>query len=175
MKHNKAIAYIRVVTEDRNVIDEQKRHIESAVFKNEYELVDSYIDVGDGASLKREGIKKLLEDAKNNRMNAVFVNSKDDLSTDRADMIELMEMFSALNVLVYSVDGKCFLNDPLDTLSNLSREIYNTLSEMEQNGIDLVSDVDIDKKASKKDPTAKLESKIIEAYLEIQGDNRPQV
>ncbi|MFZ5989601.1 MAG: recombinase family protein [Bacillota bacterium] len=175
MDRKKASGYIRVVTDDRNAIDEQKRNIENAVFEHEYDLADVFIDTGSGAGLEREGIRKLLDDIKNNGVTAVFVNSKDTLSTDNTGITELLETLSTMNIRVYSISDKRFLNTPADTLGNLSRKIYNTLYEMEQNGINLLDDITSNEKSIVKDPTIELQNKIIEAYLDIHADNRPQV
>lgn len=175
MERKKASFYLRVVDKDQNIVDEQKRVIENASFQNEYELVNSYIDTGDGGNLDRQGLKSLLEDARKHRIDTVFVTNLQQLSTDPNYTTELLEMLSKLNVRVYSVEEKRYVNKPLDTLSNLSREIYNTLSEMQQNGIDLYEDKSTSERDGKKDPTQRLESKIIEAYLDIQNDIRPQV
>jgi DNA invertase Pin-like site-specific DNA recombinase len=175
MNKKKAGAYLRVVTQDRNEIDEQKRNIENAIFKSDYELVDYYIDHGSGASLEREGIRKLLDDAKNNKINAVFINTLDGLSTQYNNTTELMEMLSGFKIRVYSVSDKRFLNDPNDILSNLSREIYNTLNEMEESGITLSKDNTANEKTAEKDPSIRLQNKIIEAYLQINNENGAHV
>lgn len=106
----KADGYIRVVTDDRYAIDEQKRNIENAVFETDHELENCYIDTGSGAGLDRQGIRRLLDDAKENKVDSVFVYSIDALSTDNGNTEELLEALAVHNVNVYSVSDKRFIN-----------------------------------------------------------------
>jgi DNA invertase Pin-like site-specific DNA recombinase len=105
----KADGYIRVVTDERYAIDEQKRNIENAAFYAGYELKDCYIDTGSGAGLGRSGVKKLLDDAEGNKIDSVFVSSMDVLSTDESNTSELLETLSKHNVSVYSVSDRKFI------------------------------------------------------------------
>jgi DNA invertase Pin-like site-specific DNA recombinase len=175
MERKKANGYIRVEKEDRNAIDDQKRNIENAVFQHKYELIEIYIDTGSGATLERDGIKKLIHDTRNSHIDTVLVSDTDVLSTDSQNTSELLETLSTLNVRVYSVSDKRFLNTPTDTLNNLSRKVHDTLFEMEQNGINLQKEIQHNEKLVEKDPSARLQNEIIEAYLRMNIGNRPQI
>ncbi|MCX7708383.1 MAG: recombinase family protein [Clostridia bacterium] len=109
MGNKKASGYIRVATEDRNAIDDQKRSIENTAFKKEYELTSIYIDTGSGASLDRDGIKRLLGDASENKIDTVIVHSLDKLSTDEHHTKELLDKLASSDVGVYSVTEERFI------------------------------------------------------------------
>lgn len=175
MERKKAYGYIRVAEDDRNAIDDQKRNIENSVFEHKYELIEIYIDTGSGASLERDGIKKLLRDIRNSNIDTVLISDRDVLSTNTNNTSELLEALSTLNAGVYSISDKRFLNVPTDTLNNLSRKVYDTLSKMERNGLNLQKEIIVNADLLEKDPSVRLENEIIEAYLRMNTDVRPRI
>lgn len=168
MQRKKASIYLRVDPGQEKALEEQKRSVEGAVRQKEYELVRVYEDVRRGDNLDRDGINALMIDARNGNIDAVFIQSSDRLSDKTNDLSELLELLTAQSIWVYSARDARFLNGP-DVLNNLSRQIYNTLVELEQNGIDLTKESGSRRQESANDPSLGLQERIVEAYLQMQN------
>ena len=55
-------------------IENQKKILEKYAHENGFEIVDEYIDDGwSGTNFNRPGVQRLLEDAKNGRINVIIV------------------------------------------------------------------------------------------------------
>jgi DNA invertase Pin-like site-specific DNA recombinase len=174
MQRKRASIYLRVEPGREKELEEQKNAIESAFKNMDYKLVRVYQDVRRGDNLDRDGINALMIDARNGNIDAVFVESGDRLSDKTNDMTELLELLTAQSIWVYSVKDARFLNRP-DVLNNLSRQIYNTLVEMQQNGIDLSKETQKGNQSGAADPTLGLQGKIVEAYLQLNSQNQTQI
>ena len=78
-QNKKAGLYYRLSQEDERAgeslsIENQKKILEKYARENGFEIVDEYIDDGwSGTNFNRPGVQRLLEDAKNGRINAIIV------------------------------------------------------------------------------------------------------
>lgn len=91
-QNKKAGLYYRLSQEDERAgeslsIENQKKILEKYAYENGFEIVDEYIDDGwSGTNFNRPGVQRLLEDAKNGRINAIIVK---DLSRFGRNYIEV--------------------------------------------------------------------------------------
>ena len=91
-QNKKAGLYYRLSQEDERAgeslsIENQKKILEKYARENGFEIVDEYIDDGwSGTNFNRPGVQRLLEDAKNGRINAIIVK---DLSRFGRNYIEV--------------------------------------------------------------------------------------
>ena len=92
IQNKKAGLYYRLSQEDERVgeslsIENQKKILEKYAHDNGFEIVDEYIDDGwSGTNFNRPGVQRLLEDAKNGRINVIIVK---DLSRFGRNYIEV--------------------------------------------------------------------------------------
>ena len=91
-QNKKAGLYYRLSQEDERAgeslsIENQKKILEKYAHENGFEIIDEYIDDGwSGTNFNRPGVQRLLEDAKNGRINAIIVK---DLSRFGRNYIEV--------------------------------------------------------------------------------------
>ncbi len=91
-QNTKAGLYYRLSKDDERAgeslsIENQKRMLEKYAHENGFEVVDEYIDDGwSGTNFQRPGVQRLLEDAKNGRINVIIVK---DLSRFGRNYIEV--------------------------------------------------------------------------------------
>ena len=91
-QNKKAGLYYRLSQEDERVgeslsIENQKKILEKYARENGFEIIDEYIDDGwSGTNFNRPGVQRLLEDAKNGRINVIIVK---DLSRFGRNYIEV--------------------------------------------------------------------------------------
>lgn len=91
-QNKKAGLYYRLSQEDERAgeslsIENQKKILEKYAHENGFEIVDEYIDDGwSGTNFNRPGVQRLLEDAKNGRINVIIVK---DLSRFGRNYIEV--------------------------------------------------------------------------------------
>ena len=84
--------YLRLSKDDERAgeflsIENQKKILEKYAHENGFEIVDEYIDDGwSGTNFNRPGVQRLLEDAKNGRINVIIVK---DLSRFGRNYIEV--------------------------------------------------------------------------------------
>ena len=92
IQNRKAGLYYRLSQEDERAgeslsIENQKKILEKYARENGFEIIDEYIDDGwSGTNFNRPGVQRLLEDAKNGRINAIIVK---DLSRFGRNYIEV--------------------------------------------------------------------------------------
>ena len=92
IQNRKAGLYYRLSQEDERAgeslsIENQKKIIEKYARENGFEIIDEYIDDGwSGTNFNRPGVQRLLEDAKNGRINTIIVK---DLSRFGRNYIEV--------------------------------------------------------------------------------------
>ena len=92
IQNKKAGLYYRLSQEDERAgeslsIENQKKILEKYARENGFEIIDEYIDDGwSGTNFNRPGVQRLLEDAKNGRINAIIVK---DLSRFGRNYIEV--------------------------------------------------------------------------------------
>ena len=92
IQNKKAGLYYRLSQEDDRAgeslsIENQKKILEKYAHENGFEIVDEYIDDGwGGTNFNRPGVQRLLEDAKNGRINVIIVK---DLSRFGRNYIEV--------------------------------------------------------------------------------------
>ena len=92
IQNRKAGLYYRLSQEDERVgeslsIENQKKILEKYARENGFEIIDEYIDDGwSGTNFNRPGVQRLLEDAKNGRINVIIVK---DLSRFGRNYIEV--------------------------------------------------------------------------------------
>lgn len=92
INNTKAGLYYRLSKDDERAgeslsIENQKRILEKYARENGFEIVDEYIDDGwSGTNFDRPGVQRLLEDAKNGRINVIIVK---DLSRFGRNYIEV--------------------------------------------------------------------------------------
>ena len=76
-QNTKAGLYYRLSKDDERAgeslsIENQKRMLEKYATENGFEIVDEYIDDGwSGTNFQRPGVQRLLEDAKNGKINVI--------------------------------------------------------------------------------------------------------
>lgn len=91
-QNTKAGLYYRLSKDDERAgeslsIENQKRMLEKYATENGFEIVDEYIDDGwSGTNFQRPGVQRLLEDAKNGKINVIIVK---DLSRFGRNYIEV--------------------------------------------------------------------------------------
>ncbi len=91
-QNKKAGLYFRLSKDDEKAgeslsIENQKRILEKYALENSFEIVDTYVDDGySGTSFNRPGVQRLLEDAKNGRIDVIIVK---DLSRFGRNYIEV--------------------------------------------------------------------------------------
>lgn len=92
INNTKAGLYYRLSKDDERAgeslsIENQKRILEKYAHENGFDIVDEYIDDGwSGTNFDRPGVQRLLEDAKNGRINVILVK---DLSRFGRNYIEV--------------------------------------------------------------------------------------
>ena len=92
IQNRKAGLYYRLSQEDERVgeslsIENQKKILEKYARENGFEIIDEYIDDGwSGTNFNRPGVQRLLEDARNGRINTIIVK---DLSRFGRNYIEV--------------------------------------------------------------------------------------
>lgn len=92
IQNRKAGLYYRLSQEDERAgeslsIENQKKILEKYARENGFEIIDEYIDDGwSGTNFNRPGVQRLLEDAKNSRINTIIVK---DLSRFGRNYIEV--------------------------------------------------------------------------------------
>lgn len=92
IQNRKAGLYYRLSQEDERAgeslsIENQKKILEKYARENGFEIIDEYIDDGwSGTNFNRPGVQRLLEDAKNGRINTIIVK---DLSRFGRNYIEV--------------------------------------------------------------------------------------
>lgn len=127
----KAGLYARVSTDSQlegYSIDAQKEFLISYAKSKDYTEFEYYIDGGySGKDLNRPAIKKLIEDCKNHKIDAVFVFKLDRISRSQRDTLYLIEeVFNKYDVSFIS------MRENFDTSSPFGKAMIGVLSVFAQ-------------------------------------------
>ncbi|MCE4952814.1 cassette chromosome recombinase CcrB [Staphylococcus hominis] len=136
MKKKRIGAYIRVSTE-RQVegysIDGQITQIEQFCRFNGYDLVDIYADRGiSGKSMNRPALQRMLQDAKNGKLDCVIVYKINRLARNTSDLLTIVEELHRQNVEFFSLSERMEVKN---STGKLLLNILASFSEFERNTI----------------------------------------
>lgn len=136
MKKKRIGAYIRVSTE-RQVegysIEGQITQIEQYFQFNGYELVDIYADRGiSGKSMNRPELQRMLNDAKNGKLDCVMVYKTNRLARNTSDLLTIVEELHRQNVEFFSLSERMEVKN---STGKLMLQILASFSEFERNTI----------------------------------------
>lgn len=136
MKKKLVGGYIRVSTE-RQVegysIEGQITKIEQYCQFNGYELVDIYADRGiSGKSMNRPELQRMLNDAKNGKLDCVMVYKTNRLARNTSDLLTIVEELHRQNVEFFSLSERMEVKN---STGKLMLQILASFSEFERNTI----------------------------------------
>ena len=136
MKKKLVGGYIRVSTE-RQVegysIEGQITQIERYCQFNSYELVDIYADRGiSGKSMNRPELQRMLNDAKNGKLDCVMVYKTNRLARNTSDLLTIVEELHRQNVEFFSLSERMEVKN---STGKLMLQILASFSEFERNTI----------------------------------------
>ena len=136
MKKKLVGGYIRVSTE-RQVegysIEGQITQIEQYCQFNGYELVDIYADRGiSGKSMNRPELQRMLNDAKNGKLDCVMVYKTNRLARNTSYLLTIVEELHLQNVEFFSLSERMELKN---STGKLMLQILASFSEFERNTI----------------------------------------
>ncbi|WP_270665828.1 cassette chromosome recombinase CcrB [Staphylococcus hominis] len=136
MKKKLVGGYIRVSTE-RQVegysIEGQITQIEQYCHFNGYELVDIYADRGiSGKSMNRPELQRMLNDAKNGKLDCVMVYKTNRLARNTSDLLTIVEELHRQNVEFFSLSERMEVKN---STGKLMLQILASFSEFERNTI----------------------------------------
>lgn len=136
MKKKLVGGYIRVSTE-RQVegysIEGQITQIEQYCQFNGYELVDIYADRGiSGKSMNRPELQRMLNDAKNGKLDCVMVYKTNRLARNTSDLLTIVEELHRQNVEFFSLSERMEVKN---STGKLMLQILASFSEFERNTI----------------------------------------
>ena len=136
MKKKRIGAYIRVSTE-RQVegysIDGQITQIEQFCQFNGYDLVDIYADRGiSGKSMNRPALQRMLQDAKNGKLDCVIVYKINRLARNTSNLLTIVEELHRQNVEFFSLSERMEVKN---STGKLLLNILASFSEFERNTI----------------------------------------
>lgn len=136
MKKKLVGGYIRVSTE-RQVegysIEGQITQIEQYCHFNGYELVDIYADRGiSGKSMNRPELQRMLNDAKNGKLDCVMVYKTNRLARNTSDLLTIVEELHRQNVEFFNLSERMEVKN---STGKLMLQILASFSEFERNTI----------------------------------------
>lgn len=136
MKKKLVGGYIRVSTE-RQVegysIEGQITQIEQYCQFNGYVLVDIYADRGiSGKSMNRPELQRMLNDAKNGKLDCVMVYKTNRLARNTSDLLTIVEELHRQNVEFFSLSERMEVKN---STGKLMLQILASFSEFERNTI----------------------------------------
>ncbi|EJG1220209.1 recombinase family protein [Staphylococcus pseudintermedius] len=136
MKKKLVGGYIRVSTE-RQVegysIEGQITQIEQYCQFNSYELVDIYADRGiSGKSMNRPELQRMLNDAKNGKLDCVMVYKTNRLARNTSDLLTIVEELHRQNVEFFSLSERMEVKN---STGKLMLQILASFFEFERNTI----------------------------------------
>lgn len=128
--------YIRVSTEKQVMgysIEGQITQIEQYCQFNGYELVDIYADRGiSGKSMNRPELHRMLNDAKNGKLDCVMVYKTNRLARNTSDLLTIVEELHRQNVEFFSLSERMEVKN---STGKLMLQILASFSEFERNTI----------------------------------------
>ncbi|MEB7460192.1 cassette chromosome recombinase CcrB [Staphylococcus borealis] len=136
MKKKRIGGYIRVSTEKQVMgysIEGQITQIEQYCQFNGYELVDIYADRGiSGKSMNRPELQRMLNDAKNGKLDCVMVYKTNRLARNTSDLLTIVEELHRQNVEFFSLSERIEVKN---LTGKLMLQILASFSEFERNTI----------------------------------------
>lgn len=136
MKKKRIGGYIRVSTEKQVMgysIEGQITQIEQYRQFNGYELVDIYADRGiSGKSMNRPELHRMLNDAKNGKLDCVMVYKTNRLARNTSDLLTIVEELHRQNVEFFSLSERMEVKN---STGKLMLQILASFSEFERNTI----------------------------------------
>ncbi|MCD8923006.1 cassette chromosome recombinase CcrB [Staphylococcus epidermidis] len=136
MKKKRIGGYIRVSTEKQVMgysIEGQITQIEQYCHFNGYELVDIYADRGiSGKSMNRPELQRMLNDAKNGKLDCVMVYKTNRLARNTSDLLTIVEELHRQNVEFFSLSERMEVKN---STGKLMLQILASFSEFERNTI----------------------------------------
>lgn len=136
MKKKRIGGYIRVSTEKQVMgysIEGQITQIEQYCQFNGYELVDIYADRGiSGKSMNRPELHRMLNDAKNGKLDCVMVYKTNRLARNTSDLLTIVEELHRQNVEFFSLSERMEVKN---STGKLMLQILAIFSEFERNTI----------------------------------------
>ena len=136
MKKKRIGGYIRVSTEKQVMgysIEGQITQIEQYCQFNGYELVDIYADRGiSGKSMNRPELHRMLNDAKNGKLDCVMVYKTNRLARNTSDLLTIVEELHRQNVEFFSLSERMEVKN---STGKLMLQILASFSEFERNTI----------------------------------------
>ncbi len=136
MKKKRIGGYIRVSTEKQVMgysIEVQITQIEQYCQFNGYELVDIYADRGiSGKSMNRPELQRMLNDAKNGKLDCVMVYKTNRLARNTSDLLTIVEELHRQNVEFFSLSERMEVKN---STGKLMLQILASFSEFERNTI----------------------------------------
>lgn len=136
MKKKRIGGYIRVSTEKQVMgysIEGQITQIEQYCQFNGYELVDIYADRGiSGKSMNRPELQRMLNDAKNGKLDCVMVYKTNRLARNTSDLLTIVEELHRQNVEFFSLSERMEVKN---STGKLMLQILAIFSEFERNTI----------------------------------------
>lgn len=136
MKKKRIGGYIRVSTEKQVMgysIEGQITQIEQYCQFNAYDLVDIYADRGiSGKSMNRPELQRMLNDAKNGKLDCVMVYKTNRLARNTSDLLTIVEELHRQNVEFFSLSERMEVKN---STGKLMLQILAIFSEFERNTI----------------------------------------
>ena len=136
MKKKRIGGYIRVSTEKQVMgysIEGQITQIEQYCQFNGYELVDIYADRGiSGKSMNRPELHRMLNDAKNGKLDCVMVYKTNRLARNTSNLLTIVEELHRQNVEFFSLSERMEVKN---STGKLMLQILASFSEFERNTI----------------------------------------
>ncbi|MCI2916343.1 cassette chromosome recombinase CcrB [Staphylococcus hominis] len=136
MKKKRIGGYIRVSTEKQVMgysIEGQITQIEQYCQFNAYDLVDIYADRGiSGKSMNRPELQRMLNDAKNGKLDCVMVYKTNRLARNTSDLLTIVEELHRQNVEFFSLSERMEVKN---STGKLMLQILASFSEFERNTI----------------------------------------
>lgn len=111
----KAAAYIRVSTdkvEQSESLENQKQQFLHFIKERSYDLYDFYVDVESGTTDKREGLKKLIEDAQKGLFDTIISKELSRLARNGELSYSIKRIAENNNVDIITMDGAVDTTDP---------------------------------------------------------------
>ncbi len=130
----KAALYARVSTEEQKEnfsLAAQIELLRKHAADNGYEIFDEYIDGGySGTSYERPRFQKLMEDAKQGRINLILVYKVDRFFRSNKDLLNVVYELEGMGVNIRSI------TEPFDTTNYLGKfilSLFGSIAELERN------------------------------------------
>ncbi|QDP39260.1 recombinase family protein [Radiobacillus deserti] len=127
--------YIRVSTDkdgQKESPENQKQLILDFITENHFDLYDLYIDVKTGTTDNREGLKRLIQDAKNKEFDVIVAKELSRLGRNVELLFQLRRIAETKGVRLVTLDGKV---DTQDVNKQAMFGLYAWIYEQESQGI----------------------------------------